>query len=155
MRKRNVQILFRLTEEEAEHLNGLVRKSGRSKEAFLRERAISSARSPTQSSIKWCVSCPPLETVSISLRSRQTPSALWTLRCSVRKQGNGTNFRLTSANAICSHAGYRDGGVRNMGCAWQARPPHRLCRKSRKDRQPEIYRWGFTGDGWCNGIRHQ
>ena len=37
MRKRNVQILFRLTEEEAEHLNGLVRKSGRSKEAFLRE----------------------------------------------------------------------------------------------------------------------
>ena len=28
---------FRLTEEEAEHLNELVRKSGRSKEAFLRE----------------------------------------------------------------------------------------------------------------------
>ena len=37
MRKRNVQILFRLTEEEAEHLNELVRKSGRTKEAFLRE----------------------------------------------------------------------------------------------------------------------
>ena len=37
MRKRNVQILFRLTEEEAEHLNEIVRKSGRSKEAFLRE----------------------------------------------------------------------------------------------------------------------
>ena len=37
MRKRSVQILFRLTEEEAEHLNELVRKSGRSKEAFLRE----------------------------------------------------------------------------------------------------------------------
>ena len=37
MRKRNVQILFRLTEEEAEQLNELVRKSGRSKEAFLRE----------------------------------------------------------------------------------------------------------------------
>lgn len=37
MRKRNVQILFRLTEEEAEHLNELVWKSGRSKEAFLRE----------------------------------------------------------------------------------------------------------------------
>ena len=36
MRKRNVQILFRLTEEEAEHLNELVRKSGRTKEAFLR-----------------------------------------------------------------------------------------------------------------------
>lgn len=32
-----MQILFRLTEEEAEHLNELVRKSGRSKEAFLRE----------------------------------------------------------------------------------------------------------------------
>ena len=37
MRKRNVKILFRLTEEEAEQLNELVRKSGRSKEAFLRE----------------------------------------------------------------------------------------------------------------------
>ena len=32
MRKRNVQILFRLTEEEAEHLNELVRKSGRSRQ---------------------------------------------------------------------------------------------------------------------------
>ncbi|HCC35903.1 MAG TPA: plasmid mobilization relaxosome protein MobC [Ruminococcaceae bacterium] len=37
MRNRNVQILFRLTEEEAEQLYTLVRKSGRSKEAFLRE----------------------------------------------------------------------------------------------------------------------
>lgn len=36
MRKRNVQVLFRLTEEEADELNELVRKSGRSKEAFLR-----------------------------------------------------------------------------------------------------------------------
>ncbi len=37
MRKRNVQILFRLTDEEAEQLYALVKKSGRSKEAFLRE----------------------------------------------------------------------------------------------------------------------
>ena len=37
MRKRKVQILFRLTDDEAEHLYSLVRKSGRSKEAFLRE----------------------------------------------------------------------------------------------------------------------
>lgn len=36
MRKRNVQILFRLTEEEAEYLYELVKKSGRSKEALLR-----------------------------------------------------------------------------------------------------------------------
>lgn len=36
MRKRNVQILFRMTEEEAEHLYELVRKSGYSKEALLR-----------------------------------------------------------------------------------------------------------------------
>ena len=36
MRKRNVQILFRLTEEEAEQLHSLVKKSGCSKEAFLR-----------------------------------------------------------------------------------------------------------------------
>ncbi len=37
MRKRSVQILFRLNEEEAEQFYELVRKSGRSKEAFLRE----------------------------------------------------------------------------------------------------------------------
>lgn len=37
MRKRNVQVLFRLTEEEAEQLYSLVKKSGCSKEAFLRE----------------------------------------------------------------------------------------------------------------------
>lgn len=37
MRKRNVQILFRMTEDEAEQLYALVKKSGRSKEAFLRE----------------------------------------------------------------------------------------------------------------------
>ena len=36
MRKRNVQILFRMNEEEAEHLYDLVRKSGDSKEALLR-----------------------------------------------------------------------------------------------------------------------
>ena len=36
MRKRNVQILFRMTEEEAEYLYDLVRKSGYSKEALLR-----------------------------------------------------------------------------------------------------------------------
>ena len=37
MRKRNVQILFRLNEDEAEFLYALVKRSGRSKEAFLRE----------------------------------------------------------------------------------------------------------------------
>lgn len=37
MRKRNVQILFRLTEDEAERLDTLVRRSGRSRQALLRE----------------------------------------------------------------------------------------------------------------------
>ena len=37
MRKRNVQILFRLNEDEAECLYALLKRSGRSKEAFLRE----------------------------------------------------------------------------------------------------------------------
>lgn len=37
MRKRNVQILFRLTEDEAERLDALVRRSGRSRQALLRE----------------------------------------------------------------------------------------------------------------------
>ena len=37
MRARSIQILVRLTEEEAEQFYELVRKSGRSKEAFLRE----------------------------------------------------------------------------------------------------------------------
>lgn len=36
MRKRNIQILFRLTEEEAQHLSKLVEKSGHSRESFLR-----------------------------------------------------------------------------------------------------------------------
>lgn len=36
MRKRNVQILFRLNEEEAERFNRLVEKTGYSREAFLR-----------------------------------------------------------------------------------------------------------------------
>lgn len=36
MRKRNVQILFRLSEEEADYLYKLVEQSGRSKEALLR-----------------------------------------------------------------------------------------------------------------------
>ena len=35
MRKRSVQILFRLNEEEAEYLYELVRKSGRSKKRSL------------------------------------------------------------------------------------------------------------------------
>lgn len=37
MRKRDVQILFRLNEDEAAYLYNLVKRSGRSKEAFLRE----------------------------------------------------------------------------------------------------------------------
>lgn len=37
MRNRKVQILFRLTDDEAEQLHELVRRSGRSREAFLRE----------------------------------------------------------------------------------------------------------------------
>jgi len=36
MRKRDVSIRVRLTESEADHLNQLVKKSGRSREAFLR-----------------------------------------------------------------------------------------------------------------------
>lgn len=36
MRQRNVQVLFRLNDEEAAYLYGLVEKSGRSKEALLR-----------------------------------------------------------------------------------------------------------------------
>lgn len=36
MRKRNVQVLFRLNDEEAAYLYGLVEKSGCSKEALLR-----------------------------------------------------------------------------------------------------------------------
>lgn len=37
MRKRKVQILFRLNDEETEYLNELVKRSGRSKEALIRE----------------------------------------------------------------------------------------------------------------------
>jgi Ribbon-helix-helix protein, copG family. len=37
MRKRNVQILFRLTEDEAAYFDTQVKRSGRSRESFLRE----------------------------------------------------------------------------------------------------------------------
>lgn len=37
MRKRNVQILFRLNAYEADKLNSIVKKSGRSREALLRD----------------------------------------------------------------------------------------------------------------------
>ena len=36
MRKRNVSIMFRLNEDEADHLNDLVRRSGLNREKFLR-----------------------------------------------------------------------------------------------------------------------
>lgn len=36
MRRRNIQILFRLNEKEAAHLDQLVKRSGRSREALLR-----------------------------------------------------------------------------------------------------------------------
>lgn len=36
MRKRNVQVMFRMNKKEAQHLDKLVQKSGLSKEAFLR-----------------------------------------------------------------------------------------------------------------------
>ena len=41
-------------------------------------------------------------------------------RLSERKKVD--NFRLTFAKGICFHAGHRNGGLRDMGCAWLARP---------------------------------
>ena len=149
MRKRNVQILFRLTEEEAEHLNELVRKSGRSKEAFLREmvRGYQLCEKPDPEFYKMM-----RELSAIGNRINQL--AVKANALGFVKQGSGTNFRLKFAKGICFHAGHRNGGLRDMGCAWQARPPNRLCRKSRKDSQPQIHRSRPAGDGRCNGVRY-
>lgn len=75
MRKRNVQILFRLTDEEAEQLYALVKKSGRSKEAFLREmvRGYRLCEKPDPEFYQMMRSCPPSATVSTSLRRKPTP----------------------------------------------------------------------------------
>ena len=142
MRKRNVQILFRLTEEEAEHLNELVRKSGRSKEAFLREmvRGYQLCEKPDPEFYKMMRELSAIGNRINQLAVKANALVLWIPRCSVRKQGSGTSFRLIFAKGICFHAGHRNGGLRDMGCAWQARPSNRLCRKSRKDRQPQIHR---------------
>ena len=87
MRKRSVQILFRLNEEEAEYLYELVRKSGRSKEAFLREM------------VKGYQLC------------EKPDPEFSTRRCSVRKQGSGTIFSLMSVKSICFPERYLNGGV--------------------------------------------
>ena len=95
MRKRNVQILFRLTEEEAEQLNELVRKSGRSKEAFLREtvKGYRLCEKPDPEFYKMMRELSAIGNRINQLAVKANASALWIPRCSVRKQGSGTNQR--------------------------------------------------------------
>ena len=125
MRKRNVQILFRLTEEEAEHLNELVRKSGRSKEAFLREmvRGYQLCEKPDPEFYKMMRELSAIGNRINQLAVKANALALSTRRCSERKRGNGTSFKSKSAKGICCPARYPNGGLRDMGCVWQARPP--------------------------------
>ena len=61
-------------------------------------------RLSARTSTIFCCPIWKLQDLSISLRLRQTPSALWIPRCSVRKQGSGTNFRLTFAKGIAKGA---------------------------------------------------
>ena len=139
MRKRNVQILFRLTEEEAEHLNELVRKSGRTKEAFLREmvRGYQLCEKPDSEFYKMmrelsaignrinqlAVKANALGFVDSqmlkneALRWHKFQAAIE--REFLRPEKSG----LMSAKNICFRKeNQTNGGLRDMGCAWQARP---------------------------------
>ena len=136
MRKRNVQILFRMTEEEAEYLYDLVRKSGYSKKpcSVRWSKDIGSARSLTLSFIKSCGSCPLSETVFNQLAAKANALDYIDTPMLQEEAARWRQFQTDVRKAICSRSGDRDnGGVRDMGCAWQARPPHRLCREPGKD----------------------
>ena len=64
MRKRNVEILFRLTRREAQELDKKVKKSGLSREAFLRAMIEGDQlhENPARRFTKPCGRCPPSET---------------------------------------------------------------------------------------------
>ena len=111
MRKRNVQILFRLNEEEADYLYDLVKRSGRSKEELLR------------SMVKGYRLC-----------EKPDPEFYQIMR-ELSAIGNRINQLAVKANAL----DFVDTPMlREEAKKWQ--PPNRLCPKSRQDRQSEIYR---------------
>lgn len=129
MRKRNVQILFRLTDEEAEQLYALVKKSGRSKEAFLREmvRGYRLCEKPDPEFYQMM-----RELSAIGNRINQLAAKANALNFvdapMLREEARKWHdFQIEVRKNICSPNGRRDnGGVRDMGCPWQARPPNRL-----------------------------
>lgn len=143
MRKRNVQILFRLNEEEADYLYDLVKRSGRSKEALLRAMVkgyrLCEKPDPEFYQIMRELSAIGNRINQLAVKANaldfvDTPM----LREEAKKW---QQFQIDVRKNICFLKENRtNGGLRDMGRAWQARPPNRLCRKSRQDRQSEIYR---------------
>lgn len=92
MRKRNVQVLFRLNEEEAEYLQTLVKRSGRSKEALLRAM-VKGYRLCEKPDPEFYQIMRELSAIGNRINQLAVPSALWTRRCSVRKRKSGGSSR--------------------------------------------------------------
>ena len=106
MRNRSVQILFRLNEEEAQHLYELVKKSGRSKEAFLREmvKGYRLCEKPDPEFYKIM-----RELSAIGNRINQLAAKANALGFH-RKQRSGMSFRWMSEKNICFLKGNQDNG---------------------------------------------
>ena len=72
-----------------------------------------------------------------------------------KPNGGGTSVWTWAGATLFRGRCLADGGLRDMGRKGQARPPHRLRREPRKDRQPQIHGCGLAGDGRCDEVRHQ
>ena len=103
MRKRNVQVLFRLTEEEADELNELVRKSGRSKEAFLRAmvKGYRLCEKPAPEFYQMMRELSAIGNRINQLAAKANALNFGTHRCLRKKQLSGGSSRWTFARSIC------------------------------------------------------
>lgn len=125
MRKRNVQILFRLTEEEAQQLYHLVRKSGRSKEAFLREmiKGYRLCEKPDPEFYKMMreLSAIGNRINQLAVKANALNFVDTPMLCEEARKRH--EFQIDIRKNICFPQRRSNGGLRNLGCAWQARPP--------------------------------
>lgn len=103
MRNRNVQILFRLNDEEAEQLQILVERSGRTREAFLREmvKGYRLCEKPDPEFYKMMRELSAIGNRVNQLAAKANALDLWTHLCSVRKPSGGMNFKSLSERNTC------------------------------------------------------
>ena len=113
MRKRSVQILFRLNEEEAEYLYELVRKSGRSKEAFLREmvKGYQLCEKPDPEFYRIMRELSAIGNRINQLAAKANALNFIDTPMLREEQGSGTIFSLMSVKSICFPERYLNGGV--------------------------------------------